>query len=564
MKKILTWLLLITLSISATAQQYNNEWINYNQTYYKFKVGSTGVFRLPKALLDSAGIGNTPVEFFELYRNGRKVPFYPSVPAGILPVNGYLELWGVPNDGEADRPMYRDISDQHTTKTSLLTDTSVYFLSINTDQSGFRIADVLNDVAASVLPVEPYFMHTLGNYFRNRINLGKAAVVGEYVYSSSYDKGEYWSSGDIRPATPLTTSHAGMLKFTGGPAAVIRFGASGNSLNPRSVRLRINGTLIRDTIMDYFNDVQPTYNFATDLIDSVNTTVQFANTSLTGSDRLVVSYFEIDYPRRFHFANQKNFEFSLPAKGAGYLLHITNFNYGAVAPVLYDLTTGRRYTGDIASPTVVRFALPGSSAATKYVLVNEEASNISTIPALTIKQFIRYFDLAQQGDFLIITHPFLFTGTSGNNPVQQYADYRASAPGGSNNVKLIDANELVDQFSFGIKKHPMSIKNFIRYARNNFSVPINFVFLIGRGMVYNEFRMNENDPITENLNLVPTFGSPASDNMLSSADVLSPIPEIPIGRLSAVSGKEIEDYLEKMKEYEDAQQNAPNTIAGRN
>src|SRR5688500_16536862 len=139
-----------------------------------------------------------------------------------------------------------------------------------------------------------------------------------------------------------------------------------------------------------------------------------------------------------------------------------------------------------------------------------------------------------------------------------------SATGGSHDVKVIDVNELADQFAFGIKKHPMSIKNFIRFARNNFSVPLKFIFLIGRGMVYNEFRLHENDQITENLNLVPTFGSPASDNMLSSADVLSPIPLTPIGRLSAVNGKEIEDYLEKMKEYEYAQKNAPNTIEGRN
>ncbi|MGB8194687.1 MAG: C25 family cysteine peptidase, partial [Chitinophagaceae bacterium] len=37
----------------------------------------------------------------------------------------------------------------------------------------------------------------------------------------------------------------------------------------------------------------------------------------------------------------------------------------------------------------------------------------------------------------------------------------------------------------------------------------------------------------------------------------------PIGRLSVVSAKEIEDYLEKMKEYETVQRTAPYTIAGR-
>ncbi len=67
----------------------------------------------------------------------------------------------------------------------------------------------------------------------------------------------------------------------------------------------------------------------------------------------------------------------------------------------------------------------------------------------------------------------------------------------------------------------------------------------------------------DKLNLVPTFGNPASDNLLSSATVSSPVPTTPIGRLSVVNGKEIEDYLEKIKEYENVQHNAPNTLAGR-
>lgn len=563
MKKIFSWLFLTIFSTAAISQVYNNEWIRHSQTYYKFKVGSSGLYRIPKALLDNAGIGNTPVEFFELWRNGKQVAFYPTVSSGILPANGYIEFWGQGNDGVTDRGMYRDTANQHSTKISLLTDTAVYFLSINTDQSGFRFMDEPNDVAGSVLPVEPYFIHTVGTYFKNRINMGYAAVVGEYVYSSSFDKGEYWSSNDIRPSTPLNTSITGLLRHAAVPESVIRFGASGNALNPRGVRIRINGTIIRDTIMDYFNDMHASYTFPTSLIDSSNTVVQIANTSPVSSDRIVASYFEIDYPRRFHFKNQKTFEFSLPAKASGYLLHITNFNYGTIAPVLYDLTNGKRYTGDISTSGTVKFALPGTAQNTNYVLVNDETGNFTNVTSLTQKNFIHFTDPALQGNFIIITHPFLYTGTHGNNPIEDYRIYRSSPIGGSYNVKVVDINELVDQFAFGIKKHPLSIKNFLRYARVHFSMPLEYVFLIGRGMTYNEFRLHENNPITETLNMVPTFGSPASDNLLSSADLLTPVAQTPIGRLSAVNAKEVEDYLEKMKEYEDVQQNSPQTLAGR-
>ncbi len=67
----------------------------------------------------------------------------------------------------------------------------------------------------------------------------------------------------------------------------------------------------------------------------------------------------------------------------------------------------------------------------------------------------------------------------------------------------------------------------------------------------------------EKLNLVPPFGYPGSDNMLGSPDVTNSISAVSLGRLSVVRGTEVENYLEKVKEYETVQRTAPNTIAGK-
>ena len=129
--------------------------------------------------------------------------------------------------------------------------------------------------------------------------------------------------------------------------------------------------------------------------------------------------------------------------------------------------------------------------------------------------------------------------------------------------ELLDINELTDQFAFGIQKHPLAIKNFINYARNTFFQKPEFVLLIGRGMTYTEYRHESGRSYGELLNLVPTFGFPASDAMLASADGAGSVNLIPIGRLGAVKGSEVEDYLDKIKDYENIQQTAPNTIEGR-
>src|SRR4029079_14494179 len=193
----------------------------------------------------------------------------------------------------------------------------------------------------------------------------------------------------------------------------------------------------------------------------------------------------------------------------------------------------------------------------------EDPSNVSTISALTTKRFIDFKDATNQGNYIIISNSLLYNGTSGNNPVADYANYRKSAAGGGFNTKIYDIDELVDQFAFGIKKHPLSVKNFLAFARSTFASPPQFVFLIGHGLAYNEYRSHESDPVADKLNLIPTFGYPGSDNKLSSEDAVSSVAVTPIGRLSVVFPKEIDDYREKMKEYELAQKNAPNTIAGR-
>jgi hypothetical protein len=564
MKRIFT-LLLMLAAFSVAAQSYNNEWIRFNQTYYKFKVAKEGVMRIPKAVLDAANLGTTQVQNFELWRNGVKVPFYSSVASGTLPTNGYLEFWGQPNDGKPDKAMYRDPAYQHNDKSSLLTDTAVYFLSVNSDQSGSRYVDVVNNVGGPVPPVEPYFMYTAATYFKNRINLGFAVDLKEYLYSSSYDRGEYWSSGDVYPATTFITTLSGLSVYTAGPDATFKFGASGNALNPRTVKATINSVVVKDAVMDYFNDLVTTATVPVSQIAGSTAAIQFINGSPVSTDRMVISEFELTYPREFKFGSASNFAFTLPAKPAGYFLAIKEFTYGSTQPVLYDMALGERYVGDITTtPGSILFALPGSAVARDLVLVSEDASNIATVASLTAKTFINYALTANQGDYMVVSHSSLYVGTSGNNPVNDYKAYRESQVGGAHKVVIADIDELVDQFAFGIKKHPLSIRNFIRYARANWSAtPLEDIFLIGRGMTYVDYRFHQFEEVADKLNIIPTFGVPASDNLLSSATVSSPVPVTPIGRLSVVHGKEIEDYLEKVKEYESAQKNSPNTLAGR-
>ena len=551
MKRILL-LSCLCWSLLAQAQTYNNEWIDYSKTYYKFKVGATGLYRITQPSLSSAGLGSVPAEQFQLWRNGQEVPLYTSVASGSMSGSDYIEFWGERNDGKPDNELYKILDFQLSDKYSLQTDTAAFFLTVNPSGSNLRLVNTTNDVAGNILPPEPYFMHTTGKYLRDYINPGYFVDAGEYVHSSSYDKGEGWVGWDIYAGQSLTGSYPLHL-YSSGPEATFKVNLSGNAINLRDFRIKINGDSIYGqslNFLEYAKVVVP--NIPLSILSSGTADIEITNTSSTLSDRMVVAQYELVYPRIFHFGDTTNFEFELPANPAGNYLEITNFNYSSTAPVLYDLTNGKRYVGDISTPGLVKVALEPSAVTRRLILVSEAPTNVNFVTTFTTRNFLNLTDPANQGDYLIISHPQLFNGAGGSNPVDQYRAYRSSVAGGGYNAKIYTIDDLVDQFAFGIKKHPSSIRNFLRWARANFSSPPKFVFLIGHGMIYNHYRNYESNPNVEKLNLVPTFGYPASDILLA-ADPGQQIPLTPIGRLSVIDPAEVTIYLTKMQQYEAAQ-----------
>lgn len=524
MRKLLFVLLLLS-PVFVFAQAYNNEWIDYSKTYYRFKIAQDGLYRISQSALP-AGLSGVPAEQFQLWRNGQQVTLYTSVASGPLGSGGYIEFWGKKNDGVPDKPMYLDPSFQFSDRLSLETDTASYFLTVNASTPNLRYSNQPNDVASNTLSAEQYFMYTARQDFKQIINRGKVAYLGQYVYSSSYDEGEWWSSNEIKsavqptgsstgsPAAPLTYTFNDLRPVTSGPQSSLRMSVAGtapngSSGNPRMIRTTVNSNTVINNQLDQFQALimSATVN-TTSLTNNTQVQVNVDFTTTQAPDRAVVGFLELTYPRNWDFNNQSNFEFSLPAGPAVYI-EITNFNAGTAAPVLYDLGNRRRYVADIGVAGKYRFVLP-ADAARNFVLVSQ-ANGINPVNQFQSKTFVNYAATTTQGDYLIITNNLL---RGSGDPVEQYRAYRSSANGGSYNAKIYDVEELNDQFAFGIRKHPLAIKNFIRWARNQFSTAPKMIFIIGRGVTYDEYYHHQGEPEAEKLNLVQTFGYPGSDILL--------------------------------------------------
>lgn len=556
MKKFLLPLLLLT-GLFAGAQAYNNEWINYSRTYYKFKVGATGLYRISQPTLAGLGIGSTPAEQFQLWRNGKEVPLYTTVQTGPMSPADYIEFWGEMNDGKPDSVLYRVRDFQLNDKWSLETDTVAYFLTINPAGGNLRLAPAANNLP-SILPVEPYFITTVGKYFRDRLNLGYAAVVGEYVYSSAYDQGEGWTSTDIGTGVTRTIPLPYLSTYTGpgAPQPILYVNASGSALNPRDFSVKVNGNQVASQTMDFFDYVKTTIPIAVSDISSGSATIDIKNNCAAANDRMVVAKAEITYARTFNFAPgdvSTNLYFDLPANLSGNYLEITGFGYGSGNPIVYDFTNGKRYVCDISNPAIVKVQLEPSSTARKLLLTSQDPAVVKSVTSLQQRNFINYSIASNQGNYLIVSHPALTTGPGGSNPVEDYRTYRSSTGGGSHVAKIYMIDEIVDQFGFGIKRNPLGLRNFIRFARNTFNPSPQNVLLIGKGLHYIQNRNNESNPNINLLSFIPTFGHPASDMLLAADPGLDETPKISIGRISAINGDEVAVYLAKLIQYEQQQ-----------
>lgn len=560
----------------ANAQSYRNEWIDYSKTYYKFSVGAfgydyvswpnrNGIVRISQATLSAAGLGNVPAEQFQLFKDGQEQPIYISKLSGILAPGDYIEFWGEIANGKPDKALYPDSTYQLDDTWSLETDTASYFLTVNVSGNNKRFVQANNDVLNAGIAADKNFNYTMARHYRSYLNPGIGVFDVQQLFSSTYDIGEGWASRPVNPADcgcstrdiPFITQK--LFEDTLGSPMDITFAMIGNSPHYRNIKVLLNNDSLIQFPLDYFSFSKFTVNnIPANKIKNDTATFLIKNLGVESDNEMKVVSIALNYPRLFDFAGQSSFDFELAPSDTGHLLKIYNFNANGTTPVLYDLSNLKRYNANTDIPDTLQFYLPPSTERTQLALVRPDGSTAQNITQLRLRNFTNFTQTENQGDFLIITNNLLL-GTGTDNYISQYRDYRSSDSGGHFNAKIFDIEEITDQFAYGIQWHPLSIKNFLRYARDQFSIPPRYAFLIGKGVSYLENRPYSSSPISSQINLVPTFGDPGSDNILASNDYTA-IAATPIGRLSAISTQEVGDYLQKVKAYEAAQQDTLQSV----
>ncbi len=524
---------------------YGDEWINYNQDFVKITVAEDGIYRISYAELASAGVfsgGNSPSGAnFQLFYMGEEIPVYVST-SGTLNNGDFIEFYGRKNRGQIDKFLYDDHSHHLNPEWSFFTDESNYFLTWNSSTNNVQYNNITNNLS-NPPAAESYCMERKILQYQQKLLRGKPILSD--AYACKYDVGEGWAKNTFTHNQTFTINTP--AKYNSGPDASveIRLMTQGDS---HDHLVQVNGTdYVSNTFFGW--SVQK-YAFnvpASSLNNSNDIKIQGL---VSNEDDFRVSNIYLDYPRTFDFENNNLFRFTVHANGNDQYLLITNFDHGGVAPVLFDQSNQVRIETTLSGDDV-RVVLPASTTDRDLVLTSTAA--VKTALNVVERNFTQYdFDNANH-NYILISHPLLTDDGAGNNYVSQYADYRRSVPGGSFDVLVVDVTQLFDQFGYGVKFHEAAVRNFMSKAAIHWNPE--HLFLLGKGLEYAKYRSNS-DP---SQSMVPTFGYPNSDYLLSRRPDSTALPTMAVGRIAAQNPDMVKLYLDKVVEYENAP-NVPQTI----
>ncbi len=538
-------LLLLLLGIQANAQ-YNNSWINYStlHQYFKFPIVATGVYRLDSLTLANAGFptGSISPQKLQLFARGNEIPLHiRGTQDGVLNATDYIEFYATKNSGDLDTALY--LAKGGNPYYSLFNDTINYYLTWSiTAQNGVRYAVDTTRNHSSYTPIA-YWNKLSINSYTNSYSYGKA-LAGATDYGYSADEG--WMSYTDKTTTNGFQAYINTPNIVpNAPISIQTFYTSGSNSSTSTVdnqlQLSLNGTLLKDSTFDgyqYFNYTLP----QTTAILTANNLLTFKSVNLgqDNSGRAYIAYFNINYPAYTIANNRANYSFYLPATTTPIQRIDIAQQAGNMANTRLLNTTNYKLTvPDTANGNCIALLGTTPNLQNNYVVYNLDSTlKIKSISKINgTGYFTNYTPALTNNEVIFLTHANLTT------TAQQYAMYRTSK---GKQSTVVHANELYDQFAYGVNNSPVALHNFVQYAKQ-VAPSNNYLFIIGKGINSSYARYGANYA----LNLVPTFGEPPSDILLvASIGYTNLAPLMHVGRLATASATEINYYYNKVVEYE--------------
>lgn len=521
--------------------QSSESWINYSQAYYKIPVGQDGIYRLTYANLQQAGFPVDAVEptLMQLFHRGVEQAIYVEGEGDFsFDVADFIEFFGQRNDGMLDANLYEAGKQPHRYY-NLFSDTTSYFLTIGS-AAGKRMP-LLAEGNSDNRPAAGFVDNEILLVAKDQYSIG--TNINQEVSSSSFGEGEGWMGVQVVQGGQADYMLEGIdLREISAHNPVLEIALTGRSVFPHNAEIYIGSTfrLLKSITFSPFETIRITEEVDwSDITSDGKLKLRIKAVNGGFANYLSLAYAKIVYPQKTDAALKSSNQFYIPENPAGKTyIEIANAsaNYR-----LFDVTDQN---------AVIRLGTTITSTVNAIVPFSGRRKILGTSVTLSPQIVRSTFRPITSGehDFVIVTHPDLRVPAGEYaDPVKAYAEYRASAEGGSYDTILVNMPMLYDQFSYG-EITPLAIINFLRYLSQDDVTP-DYLFLVGKGVdIWYKYHRGPSGGYRD---LVPTSGYPGSDANFSAGIGGSGVANaISTGRLSVTNAAQIAAYLNKVREME--------------
>ena len=569
--RFLIAVIILLLCNSVYGQDFGNEWINYDQTYYKISTGSNDIHRITRSSLEAAGFdfNNLNSQNLQLFHRGQEVAIRLfGLDDDSFDTSDFIEFYGRKNDGTQDVELYYRKEDHIHNYYNLFSDTTAFFLTQGA-QAGIRMEEINITDDSGLSNIEKHIDERL-NVYSDAFSFGQYYPIGDpsaEVKRSLYDRGQMFTSrfilkseyGESQNLNYLDLAIDGIenaIEEDGKPSISIRLVGWNNVLHNASVYIGPNTEelrLLRKNIFFNYNNYA-LVNSQVEWSDIENgrliIRVEEVGFEEFADDRIGVAFTQLTYPQIID-ANGDDMQIQLQPRNGNQNLVIQNAPSDAILFNISDYQRPKFITSTITANTL-EAKINNDNSSPKLWLKSE---------ARIIEPRVEFVSFQNENlsafNYYIISHPFLKVQAGDyDDPVQAYVDYRSSIEGGNYNVNYANATDLYNEFSYG-EFTPLAIRRFMRKAYRD-GVP-EYLFLIGKSSRVDIQVQRRADPLAvRDRELVPTLGAPGSDIMyVEGLDGTEHYPAFPVGRLSVKEPSHVANYLDKVKDKERAIKDSP-------
>lgn len=469
-----------------------------SQPGVKIAVKREGIYRVTQAQLQAAGFNvNASTALWQLYVNGVEQ-------AITVGNNGdYIEFYG----RGLDTPE---------------ADAQTYFLIVG-NTNGKRIGTTVRRPAGGRISAGSY-----AQSFTKKERL---------FYSSSILNGDaenFFGSVITNNGTNISFDVTG-VDFSS-PNSSLDVSTQGLTLSLHQVRIILNGHEIGLLNGDFRNLSKGHFDFPTSFLLEGTNNLQLNSVPVSGDVSLFDSV-KVNFSRKFQ-AEQNRLSFYTTNYRASYVGNFTSPNvrvYDVTYPDNPTLVSGLSIEQNNGS---YRVFLPASRGRVMYAV---EDSAVLSADSITANQPSSLATANHNAELVIITY---------KDWAAQANDWAAYRRAQGMSVDVVNVEDVYDEFSFG-SLSSLSIKDFLRFATDNWQTPPKYVLLLGDATYdpKNYLKLGYNDFIPTRL-IDTTYTEAGSDDALTDFND-DGLTEIPIGRVPAKNGQTVTQVLNKVMSFEE-------------